>query len=481
MNLKKLKTFNTKNIKYCFGILIIILLLLGHTVYAITPTADAVVSETLVDHNLKTSGNTTADNSVSTNSLSYAVNTRLQENPYNNYEDKLNLNSSGAILIDEDADKILYEKNAYQKMYPASTTKTLTAILTVEKCNLESEVAVSHWAVHSVGNNYSKANLVSGEILQVKDLLYSMMIESANDSAYVLAQFIANNCQNTYPTDSSDTAKTYFEESIATFATMMNQKAKDLGCINSNFLNPNGMHLDNHYSCAYDLALIGQYAHSIDLIKEMVKMPSYPIPNTEKYTGTQRTSLSTNLLFKEGKATYYQYATGLKTGYTSNGKSCLIATAEKEDRHLLCVVLYAEGTEREADCKKLFEYGFNTYSYSKLVSQNDIVQTITMINATTDTKQLNVIAKDEIKVLINLEEDKTVDINPEIRITKKMAPVTAGQKVGTMTYTVNGVKYETDLLAEHDVAVKNYYIYIGIIFGVFLVALVIVIIVEKRK
>ena len=172
MNLKKLKTFNTKNIKYYFGILIIILILLGHTVYAITPTADAVVSETLVDHNLKASGNTTSDNSVSTNSLS--------ENPYNNYEDKLNLNSSGAILIDEDADKILYEKNAYQKMYPASTTKTLTAILTVEKCNLESEVAVSHWAVHSVGNNYSKANLVSGEILQVKDLLYSMMIESAN-------------------------------------------------------------------------------------------------------------------------------------------------------------------------------------------------------------------------------------------------------------------------------------------------------------
>ena len=136
MNLKKLKSLKTKRIKYFIGILLIVLMVLGHNIYAITPTTDAVVSETLVDHNLKTTGNTTSDSSVSTNSLSYAVSTRLQENPYNNYEDKLNLNSSGAILIDEDADKILYEKNAYQKMYPASTTKTLTAILTVEKCNL---------------------------------------------------------------------------------------------------------------------------------------------------------------------------------------------------------------------------------------------------------------------------------------------------------------------------------------------------------
>ena len=104
-----------------------------------------------------------------------------------------------------------------------------------------------------------------------------------------------------------------------------------------------------------------------------------------------------------------------------------------------------------------------------------------MINATKETKELNVLAQDEIKILINVEEDKTVDINPEIIVTKRMAPVKAGEKVGTMSYTVNGVKYETDLLAEHDVEVKNYFIYIGIIFGVFMVALIIVVIVEKRK
>ena len=469
-------------LKYIICLLFLIFMLLNNYTYAITPTSNAVVSDTLVDYSINApANNTTIDLSVSTNSLSYAVSTRLQENPYNNYEDKINLNSSGAILIDEDVNRILYEKNAYQKMYPASTTKTLTAILTIEKCNLASEVAVSYWAVHSVGNNYSKAKLVPGEILTVKDLLYSMMIESANDSAYVLAQFIANNCTNNYPIDSSETAKTYFEESVANFATLMNEKATAIGCINSNFLNPNGMHADKHYSCAYDLALIGQYAHSIDLIKQMVKEESYPIPNTEKYTGAPRNSITTNQLFKKGKATYYEYATGLKTGYTSNAKNCLIATAEKEDRHLLCVVLYAEGTEREADCKKLFEYGFNTFSYSTLVSSNETVQTVSMINATKETKELNVLAQDEIKILINVEEDKTVDINPEIIVTKRMAPVKAGEKVGTMSYTVNGVKYETNLLAEHDVEVKNYFIYIGIIFGVFMVALIIVVIVEKRK
>ena len=448
----------------------------------IQPTSDAVVSDTLVDHNLNsgTPNTNTVPVPLASNSLSYAVNTRLEENPYNNYEDKLNLHSSSSILIDMDVNKILYEKNAYQKMYPASTTKTLTAILTVEKCDLNSEVAVSYWAVNSVGSNYSKAKLVPGELITVNDLLRTMMIESANDSAYVLGQYIANNCSNTYPTDSSDTAKTYFTESIADFSSMMNEKAKSLGCINSDFKNPNGMHVDTHYSCAYDLALIGQYAYSINLIREIVKEKNGTLQNTDKYTGSTRTYTTTNLLFSSGKATYYEYATGLKTGYTSAGKSCMIATAEKDNRHLLCVVLYAEGTQRESDIKTLFEYGFNNYNYTTLVSQNEVVQTISTTNATAETRELNVLAQDEIKILINIEEDKTVNINPEIKITRKLAPIKAGDVVGKITYTVHGKKYETNLIAEHDVEVKNYFIYIGIIFGVFLIALIIVIIKEKR-
>ena len=474
----------TKNLKI-ISFLIVALILLSNISFGATikPTSDSVVSDTLVDYNMQNGGSSgnTIDLPVSTNSLSYAVNTRLQENPYNNFEDKLKLHSSSGILIDLDVNKILYEKNAYQKMYPASTTKVLTAILTIEKCDLNAEVLVSYWAVHSVGNNYSKAKVAAGEILTVNDLLASMMVGSANDSAYVLAQYMANDCSNTYPSDSSDESKVAFEKSIASFGNMMTNKAKEIGCINSNFVNPNGMHADNHYSCAYDLALIGQYAYSKDTIKKIGMLDTFTLPNTDKYTGNARTESGTNLLMKQGKATYYEYCTGLKTGYTSSAKSCLIATAEKGDRRLLCVVLYSDGTDREADCKTLFEYGFNKYEYSVLASKDDVAQTISMINATSDTRELNAIVKDDIKILINKDEDKTIDINPETSITKRLAPVKKGDVIGKISYTVNGVKYESVLIAEHDVEVRNYFIYIGIIVGIFFILLIIVIIIEKRK
>ena len=334
MNSKRFKILRTIS---CYVFIFLFVTRLIANASTIQPTSDAVVSDTLVDYKLNSEANTTSSVPVplESNSLSYAVNTRIEENPYNNYEDKLKLHSSSSILIDMDVNRILYEKNAYQKMFPASTTKTLTAILTVEKCDLNAQVAVSHWAVNSVGNNYSKAKLAPGELITVNDLLKTMMIESANDSAYVLGQYIANNCTNTYPIDSSDTSKTYFNDSIATFSTMMNEKAKSLGCINSDFKNPNGMHVDTHYSCAYDLALIGQYAYSNNIIKDIVKEKSGTLPNTDKYTGAPRNYTTTNLLFSNGKPTYYEYATGLKTGYTSAGKSCMIATAEKDNRHLL--------------------------------------------------------------------------------------------------------------------------------------------------
>ena len=108
------------------------------------------------------------------------------------------------------------------------------------------------------------------------------------------------------------------------------------------------------------------------------------------------------------------------------------------------------------------------------------MQTINAKNATTETRELNVLAQDEIKILINTEEDKTVNINPEIKITRKLAPIKSGEVVGKITYTIHDIKYETNLIAEHDVEVRNYFIYIGIIFGVFLVALVFVIIKEKK-
>lgn len=469
------------------GIRTIVLAISGNN--EVKPNKDATVGETYVDYKLSESNSTSDALSLpitSNSTLQNARQYRIEDNPYNNYEDELNLTVPAAILIDVNENKILYEKNAYQKMYPASTTKAVTAILATEKCDLTQMVKVSYWAVKSVPSNYSEAHLVSGESISVKDLLYSMMIESANDSAYVLAQYMANNCTNSYPTDSSDSAKQTFSDNIQTFAQMMNNKAKEIGCLNTNFVNPNGIHALNHYSCAYDLGIIGKYAYGIDLLKNIVSQKSYTLSNTDKYTGDARVAKTTNLLFKEGSNSYYEYATGFKTGYTEAAKSCMIATADKDDRSLVCVVLHSEATEeadssREANIKKLFEYGFNEYKYTTLVDTNTAVQSVTIRNGTKDTKKLDLVPKENLKILLNNNDTKTLNLNPDIKITKKLAPIKKGDVMGKISYTIDNVKYETDLLAADDVEPNNYFIYIGLIFVAFIIALIIVVIETKKK
>lgn len=144
--------------------------------------------------------------------------------------------SSACLLMEESTGKILYSKNANSIMYPASTTKIMTAILTLEKCNLSDTAVVSHNAVFSIPSGYSTASLVEGEVLTIEQLLNVLLIPSANDAAVVLAEHIAG--------------------SVEAFSDMMNAKAVELGCLNTHFVNPNGIHNENHYSTAYDLALI---------------------------------------------------------------------------------------------------------------------------------------------------------------------------------------------------------------------------------
>ena len=352
-------------------------------------------------------------------------------------ETNLNIYAPACILMESSTGKILYSKNANAKMYPASTTKVMTAILTLEKCNLNDIVTVSHDAVFNVPSTYSHASLREGEQLTVEQLLYVLLIPSANDAAFALAEHIGGSVEN--------------------FATMMNEKAVELGCKNTHFVNPNGIHDENHYSTAYDLALMGQYAMKNTIFRKIVSTTTYTLPITNKYDKEDRIFATTNELLKSpSSSTYYKYATGAKTGYTDAAKNCIIATASKDSTDLIVVILHDEKTDeglntRAADCKTLFEYGFNNFSLRTISTSDSIEQTITVSGATEETKKLDLITTEDISAYLPNDFDtssieKNITLNTDIT-----APITKGSVIGQITYTANGETFTADLVASHDV------------------------------
>ena len=264
----------------------------------------------------------------------------------------LNLYSKSCILIECSTNRVAYEKNADDIMYPASTTKLLTAIIALEKCNLSDTVTITNDMVSKIPTGYTTAYLQVGEILTIEQILNALLIPSANDAGYALAIHISGSIEN--------------------FSVLMNQKAKEIGCTNSNFVNPSGIHSENHYSTARDLALIGQYSLKYPTITKIGSQTSYSLTSNN---GKTRNFETTNTLIKPNENNYYKYATGLKTGYTQPAGSCIVATAKKDDMEFLLVLLGAPIAEnntnyRDLDCQTLFEYGFLNYEEIIKIDKN---------------------------------------------------------------------------------------------------------------
>lgn len=390
------------------------------------------------------------------------------------------VNSEAAILMDAKQGKVLYEKNSNKVMYPASTTKVMTAILTVENCDLNANVTVSYWAVNSVPYSYSLGYIKPGQVYTVEELLNITMIASANDAAFALAEYIANldNENYTFSTDSS--SKESFDNSIAKFSDMMNEKAKEIGSNNTHFVNPNGIHNESHYSTAYDLALIGKYAYENDIINSIVSKASYNLPKNEN----RPLYNSTNALLKSTNRYYYEYANGFKTGYTDAAGYCIIATASKDGIDLICVILkgsyLADGTAtRESDCINLFNYGFSNYKSVKLLNEGEIVRTISVLNGTEDTKSLDIKAASSLNCVVFTDE--VVDATPVIQFNNVLAPIAQGQVVGSITYTIDGIDYKSDLIATHDVYSSQIMNIILALFTLFAILLIIVTVISIKK
>ena len=353
--------------------------------------------------------------------------------------------SPTCLLMEASTGKVIYEKNGYEKAYPASTTKIMTAILTLEHCNLTDVATASYEAVYSVPVGYSNANIQVGEELTINQLLNVLLINSANEAANVLAEHIAG--------------------SIGSFATMMNAKAEEIGCLNTHFVNPNGVHNENHYSTAYDLALMGRYAMKNDIFREFVNTKFYTLPATNKYLTNDRVFGTTNELLKKDTRDsvdnyYYEYCTGIKTGYTNAAKSCIVASAKKDDIEYIVVILGAGTTDnglsaRYLDCKTLFNYAFENYTVKKLNDEQADLKTINIPNGTLSTKHLKVKIQDEINVLLKKSTD-TTNLTPTVEINKDLSvPIVKNSIVGKITYTIDGNEYTSNLIAGNNVYESN--------------------------
>lgn len=383
------------------------------------------------------------------------------------YASEPDIASTSAILVENSTGKILYEKNAYEKMYPASTTKVMTAILTLENCNLDEMATVSKNAIYSLPNGYVNANLHEGEEMSVKDLLYALMVKSANDAAIVLAEHIGG--------------------SVEGFADMMNEKAKEIGCKNTHFVNPNGIHNDNHYSTAYDLYLIAQYGMKNETFRKYVSTTSYILPATNMHPTSDRICVTTNDMLRPKSKYYNENVIGIKTGYTTEAKNCLISGAKKDDIELISVVLHsgtnAEGlSERYVDTQNLFDYGFDDFEFTDILENNATVQNIEIENGNKDTKSLDLVAEKTLNAYVKKDFDINA-LSPEISLNENIsAPISKGDVLGEVTYTIDDITYSTKLLASHDVVEKtNVVIFILLGLGICLLLLGISLLVTNPK
>lgn len=375
------------------------------------------------------------------------------------------INSPSGILVEESTGKILYEKNAHEKMYPASTTKILTALLVLENGNLEDTVTVSEEAVNSLSDGYVTPYISSGEKLTVDQLLNVLLVPSGNAAGNALAEYISG--------------------SIDEFVNLMNSRAKELGCTNTHFTNPYGKHDENHYSSAYDLYLIAKEAMKYEEFRTIVAKPTYSLAPTNRHSKDDRLLYSTNDLVKPSSNNYYEYALGIKTGFTSYAKNCLVAAAQKDNMTLYAVILGADESSsgvsyRYIDSKKLFDYGFNNFLFRTIRSKGFVVDTVEVSGATQNTKNLDLVLDANISAFISTDDEYTSFI-PEIVINELSAPITKDTIVGSISYNINGTTYTADLLAGSDVEKSYMFILWDIIFVIFLMILFKIFINHKKR
>ncbi len=361
-------------------------------------------------------------------------------------EDIPEIKAATGILIEPESGTILYEKNMQEKMYPASMTKIMTALVVLDYFKADDLITVGT-EINEITLDSSKAGHKVGETLTVQNLLRGILIPSGNDSANVLAAAVARKAK--------DNENLSFSRCETVFTDLMNDKAKEIGAINTHFSNAHGYHEENHYSCAHDMALFSKAFMDNEILAEIASEESFtgngadnrltddPEAVTQDYAWRSHNLLVTDNVFQ------YPYATGIKTGFTNEAGDCLAAAAEKDGRKLIAVVFNSEDPGRWEDAAKLFEYGFNAYAPKELTKENGVVKEmpLTKHNKLQGDKvplvfqkslkvYLPVDMKEEVKSKLVLKDEyKVTDKDGKIQI---KAPLKKGEEVGQVIYHIDG-------------------------------------------
>lgn len=355
--------------------------------------------------------------------------------------------AKAALLMDPETGEILYARNIHEKLYPASLTKVMTALLVLEAIEdgtltMETVLAASETAVADIPNDASSAGIVAGEELTVEQLLHCILVVSANEACNILAESVCG--------------------TVDAFVARMNERAKELGCENTHFVTTNGLHSVEHYTTAWDLHLITLEAMTHDVFMRICNTKFCEVPPTNMRKESRKYS-TTNHLISTARQRHYLYdgANGVKTGYTSAAGSCLIATAGRSGRTLLSVVLGGDRVSRGdgvvddwsfAETIRLFDYGFDSFKRAVILETSELIDEVE-VTLSQEQNSVKVHPAEGLERLIP-SDITPADIERTITFFSESveAPVSKGQVLGQITLSYNGVVYGTvDLLADEDV------------------------------
>lgn len=352
---------------------------------------------------------------------------------------ELNINSRSYIVLDRKTNEVLFGKNQFEKRKMASTTKIMTAIITLERVNLQDNVTVSKKAARTGG---SRLGLKANDIITVNDLLYGLMLCSGNDAAVCLAEYVGG--------------------SIEEFAELMNQKAKELNLTNTHFVTPHGLDSEEHYTTSYELAILSNYALNNTKFKEIVGTKNYTI----NINGYPKALSNTNELLGNLSGVY-----GIKTGFTNGANRCLVTACKRNDMDIICVVLGADTKKfRTQDSIKLIEYTFENYQYidvkllieskfqewkqenlGKISINKSISSNIDVHYSPIPYNSFPIFKEDISSLKVNI--DCKYELN---------APIMKDSSIGTLKLSLNDKDIVTcDLLVSNSVDKKNISYYLG--------------------
>lgn len=364
-----------------------------------------------------------------------------------------NVSGTAAVLIDAKTGRVLYQKNAHKKWEPASTTKILSVLIALEKGNLNDIVTISKNAMDVEG---TVVWLRAGEKQPLENLLYAMMLNSANDASIAVAEHVGG--------------------SVAGFVKMMNEKAEELGLKNSHFSNPHGLTAPDHYSTAYDMAIIAREAMKNPKFREIVAT------TTRAWHGKDWDSKLVNL---NRLLSTYPGATGVKTGYTSSSGDCIVASAARDDESYIAVVFGSKDKKTMwQDAEALLDYGFDNFSYVSLVTAGEEIADVTVGDGQ-NPQDLKLVAEEGFSYLIGGQD--TVLPQRKLVLEKTALPINKGDVLGYIAFMLKGEEVgRVTVQADQNVARPTTWIdwwlrFTWVVAGLFVLRLFIRFLQKRRK